>query len=233
MADSKAGPDPSSRDLDDLRFPDTKGNVPKPAKDRTWLFIGLAFLGFWIVYLSFFAPGNREPLENSAIDLPADYNWSLEDLNDQPVEFSRFKGKTVFLNIWATWCGPCVGEMPSIARLAANPSLKGKNIEFVCVSVDDSTGKVVQFLRDKNWRMTVLHARSLPRVFETEGIPATFILTPEGRIAAAEVGASDWDRPKVVAFLEKAASANPAPAAPSAQPAPADPSAKNQAGAGG
>ena len=73
------------------------------------------------------------------------------------MQFSRFKGKTVFLNIWATWCGPCVGEMPSIARLAENPRLKGKNIEFVCVSTDDSTDKVVRFLRGKNWPMTVLH----------------------------------------------------------------------------
>ncbi len=196
----------------------------KPAPDRTWLIIGLVFLAFWVVYLSFFAPGKRKPLEESAIDVPADYNWTLEDLGNQPVEFARFKGKTVFLNVWATWCGPCVGEMPSIARLAANPALKGKNIEFVCVSIDDSTDKVVQFLRGKNWPMTVLHSQSLPRVFETEGIPATFILTPSGRITAAEVGSNDWDTPEVVAFLEKAAAAKSEPA---------NPAAKNQPGPGG
>ena len=110
----------------------------KPRPDRSWLYIALAFLGFWIVYLAFFAPGRRQPLQGSGIDLPAEYNWNLQDLNEQPVKFSRFKGKTVFLNIWATWCGPCVGEMPSIARLAGNPRLKAKNIEFVCVSTDDS-----------------------------------------------------------------------------------------------
>ncbi len=177
----------------------------KPATDRTWIYIALAFLGFWVLYLGFFAPGNRKPLEDSAIDIPADYNWALDDLSNQPVPFSRFKGKTVFLNIWATWCGPCVAEMPSIARLAANSGLQGKNIEFVCVSVDDSVDKVVQFVSGKNWPMTVLHARSMPRVYETEGIPATFIITPDGRIAAAEVGSNDWDKPEVVAFLEKAA----------------------------
>ncbi len=68
---------------------------------------------------------------------PADYDWSLMDLDGQPVSFAKFKGKTVFLNIWATWCGPCVGEMPSIAKLARNPRLQDKNIEFVCVSTDD------------------------------------------------------------------------------------------------
>jgi len=196
----------------------------KSAPDRTWLIIALVFLGFWVVYLTFFAPGNRRPLENAGIDLPADYNWKLEDLKEQPVEFSRFKGKTVFLNIWATWCPPCVGEMPSIARLAESPRLRGKNIEFVCVATDDSIDTVVRFVRDKNWPMTVLRAQARPPVFLTEAIPATYIITPGGRIVAAEVGANDWDRAEVVAFLEKTAATKSGPA---------DGSTKSPAGPGG
>lgn len=174
--------------------------------DRSWLWIGLAFMAFWVVYLTFFGPRNRRPLEESAIDRPADYNWTAEDLQQQPVRFTKFQGKTVFLNVWATWCGPCVGEMPSIARLAANPRLQGKDIAFVCVSVDDSLDAVRRFMADKNWPMTILHASSLPPVFSTDGIPATFVIDPAGRIVAAEVGASDWDSPDVVALLEKTAS---------------------------
>jgi hypothetical protein len=60
---------------------------------------------------------------------------------------------------------------------------------------------------DQNWPMTVLHTRSLPPVFQTDGIPATFVIAPGGRIVAAQVGSSDWDRPEVVAFLEKTAAA--------------------------
>jgi len=183
-----------------------------PAKDRSWLWIGLAFLAFWAVYLAFFGPRNRRPLEESGINSPAAYDWSLEDLQEQPVSFARFKGKTVFLNVWATWCPPCVGEMPSIARLAANPKLQGKDIAFVCVSVDDSIDAVRRFTADKKWPMTVLHASSLPPVYTTEGIPATFILDPSGRIVAAEVGASDWDTPDVVSFLLKAAAGAGRPA---------------------
>ena len=128
------------------------------------------------------------------------------------MQFSRFKGKTVFLNIWATWCGPCVGEMPSIAKLAENPLLKGKNIEFVCAATDDSVAKVIEFVRDKKWPMTMLHARSLPPVFQTESIPATYIIAPGGRVVAAEVGANDWDKPAIVAFLTKTAAAKSEPA---------------------
>jgi thiol-disulfide isomerase/thioredoxin len=187
----------------DLDSKSTGGSTPR--RDRTWLWVALAFLGFWVVYLTFFGPRNRRALEESGIDRPAEYNWTLEDLNEQPVRFTRFQGKTVFLNIWATWCGPCVREMPSIARLAANPRLKGQDIAFVCVSVDDSAAAVKSFIRGKDWPMTVLHATSLPPVFTTDGIPATFVISPAGRIVAAEVGASDWDGPDVVAFLEKTA----------------------------
>ncbi len=178
-------------------------SVSRRAPDRTWIYIGLAFLGFWVAYLFFFGPRNPEPLEESRIDQPAPYDWTLEDLDGQPVRFTRFKGKTVFLNIWATWCGPCIAEMPSISRLAADPRLKGKNIEFVCVSVDDSAETVRRFLSGQSWPMTVLRTRSFPPAFNTDGIPATFIIAPDGKIVKSQVGSSEWDTPEVVSLLEK------------------------------
>jgi thiol-disulfide isomerase/thioredoxin len=128
----------------------------------------------------------------------------LLDLDGQPVDFGRFKGKAVFLNIWATWCGPCVQELPSIARLAGNPTLK--DVAFVCVSTDDSAEPVKKFLKGKGWPMTVLRATDCPAVFRTEGIPATFLIGPDGRIAASEVGSAEWDDPKVMDLLKKLAS---------------------------
>jgi thiol-disulfide isomerase/thioredoxin len=182
--------------------------------DRTWLILGLVFVAFWVVYLTFFVPGHGPQLANAVVDLPAEYNWVLKDLQGQPVDLGKYRGKTVFLNIWATWCPPCVGEMPSIARLAREPRLAGKNIEFVCVSADRDADTVREFLGGKDWPMTILHSTNMPPAYETEGIPATFILSPAGRIVTAEVGASDWDRPEIVQFLEKTAATPPAPAAP-------------------
>jgi thiol-disulfide isomerase/thioredoxin len=167
--------------------------------------VAFVFVAFWVLYLGFFGPRNRRPLEDSATDMPAEYNWMIEDLNGQPVSFSQFKGKTVFLNIWATWCGPCVGELPSIAKLAAAPRLKGKDIAFVCVSTDDSIDPVRRFLSKRDWTMTFFRAGDLPPVFATDAIPATFVIDPAGRVVASEVGASDWDDPLVVEFLEKTA----------------------------
>lgn len=183
-------------------------NNAQPAKpDRTWLYVGLGFVILWGIYLAFFNPGGPN-LESSGASTPADYSWKLLDLDDKPVEFSKYKGKTVFLNVWATWCGPCVREMPSIAALAANPGLK--DVAFVCVSTDDSAGVVKQFLAGKNWPMTILRATELPPAFATEGIPATFLIAPNGRVAASQIGSTDWNEPKVVAFLEKLAKSSPA-----------------------
>ena len=187
---------------------------PTGKPERIWLLIALAFIVFWVLYLVLLGPrASVESLENSGMRLPAEFDWTVLDLNDEPVRFSRFKGKTVFLNIWATWCGPCVHEMPSIARLAEEPRLRGKGIEFVCVSTDDSSDVVRRFLKGRSWGMTFLRAENLPAVFSTDGIPATFIIAPDGRIAAAQVGSSQWDTPQVVALLEKIANAPPLPAA--------------------
>jgi thiol-disulfide isomerase/thioredoxin len=172
---------------------------------RMWWLIGLAFCVFWVLYISLWGPRRRALLESSDMSEPAAYEWSPLDLEDRPVPFARYKGKTVFLNIWATWCGPCRSEMPSIARLAENSRLRDKGVEFVCVSTDDSSQPVRQYLEGKGWRMTFLRAETLPRVFLTEGIPTTFLIAPDGKIAATEIGAADWNDPQVVAFLEKLA----------------------------
>jgi thiol-disulfide isomerase/thioredoxin len=176
---------------------------PKP--NRTWLYLAGGFAVFWIVYLAAFGPVRRAVLEGSGLSEPADYNWSLFDLDNRPVSFSQFNGKPVFLNIWATWCGPCVGEMPSIAALARDPRLRAKNIEFVCVSTDQTSEMVRRFLEGRDWTMTFLRAEQLPPVFQTEGIPATFVIAADGRIVASEIGAVNWHEPRVVAALEKLA----------------------------
>jgi thiol-disulfide isomerase/thioredoxin len=172
------------------------------------LYVALGFLAFWFVYLTFFGPRRPPRLANSGMSQPADYDWSVVDLDDQPVSFSKFKGKPIFLNFWATWCPPCVREMPSIDKLARESRLKGRAIEFLCVSTDENTESVRRFLKDKNLSMTFLRVKDgkVPRVFYSEGIPATFLIAPDGRIAATTVGSADWDEPEVVDFLEKLAS---------------------------
>ena len=185
----------------------TDMNDLQPVKTgRTWLYIALGFVVFWGLYVTFFNPfatTSGPQLDHSAALQPADFTWRLLDLEDKPVELSRYRGKTIFLNVWATWCGPCVQEMPSIAALSANPALK--DVAFLCVSTDDSADVVKGFLAGKNWPMTVLRANDVPPVFKTEGIPATFVIAPDGAVAGSKVGSVNWDQPEVVALLQKLA----------------------------
>jgi thiol-disulfide isomerase/thioredoxin len=190
----------------------------QPAPGRTWWIVGLALVAAWCVYLYFFGPGRRHrapELEGTELSKPADYGWSLYDLDGRAVPFERYRNKTVFLNVWATWCPPCVGELPSIARLARNPRLT--NVAFVCASVDDDAVSVRRFLRGKDWPMIFLHAPALPNAFMTEGIPATFLIAPDGRIAASALGGAEWDDPTVVDFLARLAAPKPGTAPPAAQ----------------
>jgi hypothetical protein len=95
--------------------------------------------------------------------------------------------------------------MPSISNLAADPKIKEKDIAIVCVSTDESAEELRAFLKGKDWGMTILRATSLPRAFQTEGIPATFLIAPDGRIVTTTEGPAQWDDPSVVELLVKLA----------------------------
>jgi thiol-disulfide isomerase/thioredoxin len=177
------------------------------ARDRTWLYVGLAFFVFWGVYLAFFAkktgPENglaAPSLQGGAKTLPADYGWTLQDLDGKPVVFSEFARKPVVLNLWATWCGPCREEMPGLVKLAEDPRLKG--VAFVAVTTEAASESVRRVAREELRGWTVLRATSMPDVFGTDAIPATFVIAPDGGVVASEIGAAKWDDPSVVEFLE-------------------------------
>ena len=175
---------------------------------RKWLAIGLALVFAWVAFLA--TRGQRQDsdapmLEGTGLVAPANFDWALRDLDDAPVDFAKFRGRPILLNLWATWCPPCVEEMPTFARLAANPQLKEKGVVVVCVSLDESPETLRRFVKGEDWGMTILRATSTPLVFQTEGIPATFLIAPDGRVVASQVGSAQWDHPSVVAFLEKLA----------------------------
>jgi thiol-disulfide isomerase/thioredoxin len=182
-------------------------NDDKPRKDRTWLYVGLAFAGFWACILAFVnplgVPDGAPVLATPSPDLSktTDTGWVLQDLDGKPVSFDDFRGRPILLNIWATWCGPCREEMPTLVRLAANPRLKG--IVFLGVTGETVSDKVKQYAKTDMQGFTVLHADDLPSKFSSQFIPATFLIGADGKVAASESGAARWDDPRVVAFLEK------------------------------
>ena len=179
---------------------------------RRGVLIALALVLAWVAFITLFGPsggsGDNLPpprLDGSAVanaGQPMNDRWPLEDLDGKPVDFASFRGRPVLVNLWATWCPPCVAEMPSLARLAADPRMK--DVAVVCVSVDGSREAPRRFVEGKGWPMTLLHtAEGVPAAFLTDGIPATFILDPAGRVVASETGAARWDDPSVFAFFAR------------------------------
>jgi thiol-disulfide isomerase/thioredoxin len=151
-------------------------------------------------------PGGEKILEGSleASPLPsaalADYDWTVQSLDGQDFKITEAKEKVVFLNFWATWCSPCVAEMGSIQRLYEK--LKDTGVVFACIS-NEKTSKVSRFVRRKGFTFPIYTMRRLPpAVFDTQRVPATFILSRDGRIALKHIGSAKWDDDKTVDFMK-------------------------------
>jgi thiol-disulfide isomerase/thioredoxin len=133
------------------------------------------------------------------------YNFKITDLEGKVVDFKVFKGKTIFLNLWATWCGPCRFEMPSIQKLYDKADKE--KVVFVMLSLDhdkDSREKVVKFIHDKEYTFpTYLPQGYLPDQLQVRTIPTTFVISPEGKIVSQESGAANYDTEDFQKFLQK------------------------------
>ncbi len=128
--------------------------------------------------------------------------FMMTDLNGRTVDFGSLKGKVVFVNIWATWCPPCVAEMPNIQKLYEKTD--GKDIAFVMLSVDqEGLAKVKKYIDRKGYTFPVyLPASPLPQELQSSAIPTTFIISPEGKIVARQEGMAEYDTPEVREFLQ-------------------------------
>lgn len=133
------------------------------------------------------------------------YNFKITDLEGSVIDFKDFKGKTIFLNLWATWCGPCRFEMPSIQKLY--DKVDKEKVVFVMLSLDhekNSREKVVKFIQDKEYTFpTYLPQGYLPDQLQVRSIPTTFVISPEGKIVSQESGAANYDTEDFQEFLKK------------------------------
>ncbi len=119
------------------------------------------------------------------------------------VFLSDFKGKVVLVNFWATWCAPCVREMPGIDKLQAK--LGGK--DFTVVAVNEDRGGVASakpFLKKLGTTNLALYVDSkmaMMRAFKVRGLPTSFLLDREGRIVGKLEGIAEWDTPEVEGLI--------------------------------
>ncbi len=151
--------------------------------------LGLFWLG-WIV-LSKQAPGGGSaPTLITQDDRRQADNREYQVIGGQMWRSQDHRGKVLVVNLWATWCGPCVGEIPDLVSLAEG--YKGKDVEFLGVSTDTiSDTTILEFAKDHHMPYPIARYLPEPGVASSFGIPVTFIFDKQGRLAAKTDGPID------------------------------------------
>jgi len=128
---------------------------------------------------------------------------SFVDLAGNPASLSEFNGKVVLVNLWATWCEPCLREMPSLERLQ---SRLGDKIVVVAISEDRGGSKTVEpfvgKLGLKSVKIYLDPKSAVERAFKVQGLPTSFLIDREGRVLGRVEGAAEWDAPKLLGILK-------------------------------
>lgn len=140
-----------------------------------------------------------ETISEEKREVLKDYDWELVTLSGERMNFSEAKGKVIILNFWATWCPPCIAEMPSLQTLYEE---FGEKVEFFFISQEE-TEVLRQFMINRNYSFPVMKPLSgPPGLLSSDVLPTTYIISSEGEIIVRKEGAADWDDPDFIKFLE-------------------------------
>lgn len=127
------------------------------------------------------------------------YHWELESLEGKDLNLNQSQGKVVIINVWATWCPPCLAELPSLERLYKK---YGDRVDFYFVS-QESVEVLSKFLEKKGYQIPVYRSlQEMPESIATRSLPTTYLISREGEIVMAETGAAKWDSEKVLQLLD-------------------------------
>lgn len=130
-----------------------------------------------------------------------DFRFSMETKNGETVSLSDFRGDVVFVNVWASWCPPCVAEMPTIETLYENVSDQ-ENIRFILLSMDEDHQKAVDFMVGKEFSMPYYFPVSeMPSQFRSQYLPTTYIISKKGQIIYKKEGIADYSSPNFTQWM--------------------------------
>ncbi|TVQ66206.1 MAG: TlpA family protein disulfide reductase [Balneolaceae bacterium] len=132
---------------------------------------------------------------------PASPDFFFADPDGVVRSLGEHRGEVVFMNIWATWCPPCIAEMPSIQALYDRIGEK-ENVRFLIVSVDEDFTKAEQFMERRNFNLPIYHFRSrAPGTYDSSVIPTTYVISPDGRLALEKRGLAKYDTREFEQFI--------------------------------
>lgn len=144
---------------------------------------------------------NAGELDDS-VQKDASYNFRLQNEQGEILDAQTLKGKTIFMNIWATWCAPCVAEMPGINKLY--DKLKdNEDMVFLMVSEDREFQKAKDWIAKKGFDFPIYKlATRLPDEYETNVIPTTVVISSEGKIVVKHTGMANYNTRRFRRLLE-------------------------------
>lgn len=156
---------------------------------------GIFFIGFIFVLIS---SCERPPQQTSVVE--NDGKIALMDLEGKSIELADLEGKTIFLNFWATWCKPCIAEMPSIEN--AQQLLKNESIVFLLAS-NEPLDKIKKFKASQDFDLQFIQLTSPLEDLDIMALPTTFIISPSGEKVFSEMGGRAWDDTQNIQLLKK------------------------------
>ena len=143
---------------------------------------------------------NETENEVTATATPADFNLTLMDEDGNTLSLADFKGKAIFLNMWATWCPPCIAEMPNINKLYKE---MGGEIAFVMVSLDDDFETAKAFNKRKGFDLPIYTLQSRrPAMYQSTTVPTTYVISADGKLMMTHKGMSNYNTSKFKKFLK-------------------------------
>lgn len=125
--------------------------------------------------------------------------WRLRGSDGHEVDLADFRERVLFVNLWATWCAPCIAEMPHIEELASR--FHNDAVAFLIVS-EEAPEDVAPFVAEQGWQLPVYTVESVPPLFQTGVIPATYVLDEMREMVFKHIGSARWDDDGTVAFIE-------------------------------
>ena len=171
---------------------------------------------FLVVILLLIIPQTRQPIqvllhkglalfspsiENvEDVEQISSYNWQLESINGESFNFEDTKHKVVLVNLWATWCPPCIAEMPSMQALYKDYK---DQVDFVFISNEDRE-RIYEFLVHEGYSFPVYKPTTkAPETFNVRSIPRTFLIDRNGNIIIDKSGAANWNSETVRATIDE------------------------------
>jgi len=184
---------------------------PRPSRKSAWLAMGAVAVALGLLWLapgvgqnstpqtSSTAPGEGEDPDAAisalAVGKPAPLQFTMQDMNGVDVKLASFKGKVILLNFWATWCGPCQEEIPSLVELQHR---YGDQLVILGVSIDDPLSKLKPYATKMHMNYPVLVGKDRQDVQDAYGplfgIPVSVFVDRDGKIWKRHAGIASKDQ---------------------------------------